>query len=425
MSGEASTGTLPEIKVPAAWTFAGLAAGLVLGTLLQGTRLLDATLPIVQPLGALWLRGLQMTIVPLVAALLFIGIVRAVAAARAAGVAGRALALIVTILTSSAVLGALVSPLLLDAWPIPQGAVAALQSGPAAAPASVPGFAEFVDSLLAKNIVDAAAKGAMLPLVVFMALFAVASTRLPRGGGQTLAQLFEAIAGAMLVIIGWVLALAPFGVFALALGLAATSGAAVFGALAHYVALVSLVGLIVLIAAYGLALGGAGIGPLRFAKAMLPAQSVALTTQSSLASLPAMLASCRALGLREESGELVLPLAVAIFRATGPAMNMAVAVYVAKLAGVELSAASLAAGAAVAAIITYSTVSLPNALTFVSTVGPIALAMGVPIEPLVLLVAVEMLPDVMRTVGNVTMDVAVTAVVDRKSSPERGGLKPL
>ena len=57
----------------------------------------------------------------------------------------------------------------------------------------------------------------------------------------------------------------------------------------------------------------------------------------------------------------------------------------------------------------------------VSTVGPIAMAMGVPIEPLVLLVAVEMLPDVMRTVGNVTMDVAVTAVVDRKSSPERGG----
>jgi Na+/H+-dicarboxylate symporter len=39
--------------------------------------------------------------------------------------------------------------------------------------------------------------------------------------------------------------------------------------------------------------------------------------------------------------------------------------------------------------------------------------MGVPVEPLALLVAVEMLPDLMRTVGNVTMDVAITSVVDR------------
>jgi Na+/H+-dicarboxylate symporter len=187
----------------------------------------------------------------------------------------------------------------------------------------------------------------------------------------------------------------------------------VFGALAHYIILVSLLGLIVLVAAYGLAFAGAGIAPLRFGKAMLGAQAVAVSTQSSLASLPAMLAACRALGLREESGELVLPLAVALFRATGPAMNMAVVIYVAGMTGVSLTPGALATGAAVAAIITYSTVSLPNALTFVSSAGPIALAMGVPIEPLALLVAVEMLPDVMRTLGNVTMDVAVTATIDQ------------
>lgn len=415
MAGETRDAALPDIRVPAAWTFAGLAAGLVLGAAMQGTRALDMALPVVTPLGALWLRGLQMTIVPLVAALLFTGIVRAMAAANAAGIAGRALAMIVTILTASAILGALVTPQLLGLWQIPQGAVAALQGGAQGPAAAVPGFADFIDSLLAKNIVDAAAKGAMLPLVVFMALFAVASTRLPGSAGDLLARLFEAIAGAMLVIIGWVLALAPFGVFALALGLAASSGAAAFGILAHYIVLVSALGLIVLVAAYVIAFAGAGIGPLRFGKAMLPAQTVALSTQSSLASLPAMLAACRTLGLREASADLVLPLAVALFRATGPAMNMAVVIYVAQLTGTALTPASLAAGTAVAAIITYSTVSLPNALTFVSSAGPIAIAMGVPIEPLALLVAVEMLPDVMRTVGNVTMDVAVTATIDKKS----------
>ncbi len=419
MAGQADGDTgragLPDIRVPAAWTFAGLAAGLALGVALQGTRALDLALPYVTPLGTLWLRGLQMTIVPLVAALLFTGIVGAVAAARAAGLTRRALGLIVAILTVSAVLGAVVTPLLLDLAPIPGAASAALQAGAPVAAAQVPGFADFLDSLLARNIVAAAAQGAMLPLVVFIGLFALASTRLAPASGHMLAQLFEAIAGAMLVMIGWVLKLAPFGVFALALGLAATSGAAVFGALAHYIVVVSAVGGIVLAAAYGLAVFGAGIAPMRFARAMLPAQSVAISTQSSLASLPAMIAACRALALRDATGELVLPLAVALFRATGPGMNMAVAIYVAHLSGVVLTPAALGAGVAVAAIVTYSTVSLPNALTFVASVGPIALAMGVPIEPLALLVAVEMLPDIVRTLGNVTMDVAVTATVDRKS----------
>jgi Na+/H+-dicarboxylate symporter len=310
-------------------------------------------------------------------------------------------------------MGALVTPLLLDLFPLPQAALAALQSKEGAAPAAMPGFAEFLDSLLPENIVEAASNGAMLPLVLFMALFALASTRLPGGGGKTLEDLFVALAGAMLVIVGWVLKLAPLGVFALALGLAASSGAAAFHALAHYIALVGLVGVVVLLAAYVLAIGVARIGPLRFARAILPAQAVAISTQSSLASLPAMLAACRTLGLRETTAEMVLPLAVAIFRATGPAMNVAVAIYVAKLSGIELGPGAIAAGAAVAAMITYSSVSLPNTMTFVVTIGPVVLAMGLPLEPLAILVAVEMLPDAMRTLGNVTMDVALTAMVDR------------
>ena len=110
----------------------------------------------------------------------------------------------------------------------------------------------------------------------------------------------------------------------------------------------------------------------------------------------------------------MLPLAVAIFRATSPAMNMGVAIYAAWLTGTPLSPAALAAGVLVALLVSLSSVSLPGTLSFVVSVGPIAMAMGVPVAPLGLLVAVEMLPDVMRTLGNVTMDVAVTAAVDRR-----------
>ena len=126
-----------------------------------------------------------------------------------------------------------------------------------------------------------------------------------------------------------------------------------------------------------------------------------------------MLAACRTLGVRASTGEFVLPLAVALFRATSPAMNLAVAIYVAKLTGVTITPQLLITGWAVAMCTTIGSVSLPGSISFISAVGPIAIAMGVPLAPLGLLVAVEMLPDLMRTLGNVTMDVALTATVDR------------
>ena len=172
----------------------------------------------------------------------------------------------------------------------------------------------------------------------------------------------------------------------------------------------------ILFAAYGVVLLGARRGLLGFARAVLPAQAVAISTQSSLASLPAMLAVCRTLGVRETTADFVLPLAVAIFRATSPAMNLAVAMYVARLTGVSLTPAVIAAGVAVAVVTTVGSVSLPGTVSFITSISPIALAMGVPLEPLALLVAVEMVPDIMRTIGNVTMDVAVTATVDRSAS---------
>ncbi len=79
----------------------------------------------------------------------------------------------------------------------------------------------------------------------------------------------------------------------------------------------------------------------------------------------------------------------------------------------------LIAGFTVAILVSLSSVSLPGSISFVASVGPIAIAMGVPVEPLALLVAVEVLPDLMRTLGNVTLDVAVTAAVDRGQSAEQ------
>lgn len=414
---KAESNELLAIRLPVWWTFGGLVAGLLAGLLLAGTDALGPVLAVTEPAGTLWLRALQMTIIPLVAALLVIGIAQMVRAARAGAAARRMLGWVFAVLVFSGLVAAVFMPLLLSIFPIPAAAGTLLETE-GIAPQQVPELGEFVTSLIAPNVIAAAAETTMLPLTIFFALFAVAVARLPEAQRTTLLGVFRALANAMLTIIGWVLWIAPAGVFALALGVAARAGGGAFTTLVHYILVVSAMGGLVLIAGYVLAWLAGGIGPLRFAKAMIPAQAVAVSTQSSLASLPAMLASARRLGLRESTADFVLPLAVAIFRATSPAMNMGVAIYVATLAGVELTPAVLAAGIAVALVISVGSVSLPGSISFVVSIGPIALAMGVPVEPLALLVAVEMLPDLMRTLANVTMDVAVTAATDRSEESE-------
>lgn len=404
---------LVTVKIPAGLTLAGLIGGLVAGLLLARTPYIDEVLTVSAPVGALWLRALQATIVPLVAGLLVIGISQMALAARAGAAARRMLGWVFAVLLFSGLTGVLLTPFLLSVFPAP-GNAAGLIGGPAAAQ-EVPGLGAFVESLIAPNIVAAAAETAMLPLTLFLAAFAFAVSRLPAGQRDLLVGFFRAIANAMLLIIGWVLWVAPLGVFALALGVGAESGGGAFATLGHYILIVVAAGTVVFLAGYLLAWLAGGIAPPRFARALIPAQTVALSTQSSLASLPAMLDSAQRLRLREQTAEFVLPLAVAIFRATSPAMNLAAAIYVGHLAGVQLTPVALAAGVAVAFVIAIGSVSLPGTISFVISIAPVAMAMGIPIGPLALLVAVEMMPDLMRTLGNVTMDTALAAVVDRQA----------
>jgi Na+/H+-dicarboxylate symporter len=279
----------------------------------------------------------------------------------------------------------------------------------------VPSLGDFFDKIVPTNIIDAAATDAFLPLTVFALVFAFAITRLQPDRRKLMVDFFQALADAMIVVIGWVLVLAPLGVFCLAFGVGMQTGAAAFGALAHYVAIVSTLGILVILSAYPFAAIGARVGLGRFARAVLPSQIVAISTSSSLATLPAMLRSSEVLGAPATVSGVTLPIAVAVFRATSPAMNLAVALYVANLTGTHIGPGQLAAGVVTAAITTMGSVSLPGTISFFASVAPVSVAMGVPLEALGLLVAVETLPDLFRTLGNVTMDVAVTGVIAVRS----------
>lgn len=386
---------------------AGILIGLFIGT--KTGWLVDAA----DVVGSMWLNALRMTVIPLVFTLLIVGIGKAASMARAGGMTARAIFFMIFILWCSSAMAAFATPALLDFFPLNGDAAMALRSalGGLESPGEVPPFSEFLRALIPTNAIAAAAEDAVLPLMIFALAFAFAITRLPENQRVMLDQFFNAVANALLILIKWVLALAPIGVFALALGVGAKAGLAAFGALLHYVVIVSSVGAVIWLCSYILTWVVAKRSPIAFFKASAPAQAVAISTQSSLASLPAMVSGVKAMGVGERSADVVLPIAVALFRATGPCMNLAVAIYVAHLLGIELSFSALAIGTVVAAITTMGAVSLPGSISFITSIAPICIAMGLPIEPLVLLLAIETFPDIMRTVANVSMNMSVTATI--------------
>ncbi len=368
--------------------------------------------------GSLWLNGLRMTVVPLVVALLVTGIVKSAEAARAGPMAARTVFWILCLMVISAVLGAVLTPALLSLWPMPTESAAALRAALTTVPAVAeqPPLRDFIVALVPTNPISSAANDSILPLLIFTLVFAFAVTRLAQEPRAQMAGFFSALADAMVLVIEWVLKLAPIGVFALAFVVGARSGLAALGAVAHYIVTVSIVGIIVGAFAYPIAVFAGKVRLGEFVRQIAPVQAFAVSTQSSLASLPLMLKKAEALGVRESTAGLVLPMAVALLRVTGPAMNLAVALYVANWFGVELDAFDYGFAIFIAALTSMGAVSLPGSVSFVTSIAPICLALGIPIEPLALLIAVETLPDIFRTTGNVQMDVALATVIE---APEK------
>jgi len=398
----------------------GLATGALIGLLLAGWNESVAlqVANVAQPIGKLWLNALQMTVVPLVLALVVVGVNTATDAAASGRIARRAIVVFIVVLTGGALFAALAAPLVFSLFPHNPALVAALDhaSMPAAAQAAPVNWIDTLVAIVPSNAIMAAAQSAMLPLVVFALFLGFALTRIAPARRALLMEFFQAIADAMIVIVRWVLWIAPLGVFALILSVCARSGLGMLSALGVYVLVECLLYLAVTVMMLPLAVAFGGERLRRFALALVPAQVVAISTQSSLASLPAMLESTdRRLGYPQQVTALVLPMAVTLFRLTSPVQYMTSAVFIAWAYGVDLSTAQLLAGAMLAVVISLGSVGLPGQVTFIATNLPVAQAMGLPLSPLGLMLAVDTIPDALATLGNVTADVTAASLVTRQS----------
>jgi Na+/H+-dicarboxylate symporter len=130
------------------------------------------------------------------------------------------------------------------------------------------------------------------------------------------------------------------------------------------------------------------------------------------------------LKLPERVLDVILPLAVAVFRFTSPVGNLAVCFFIAHLYGITPSPLQMAGGVAVAYAMSVGAVGLPGQVSYISSIAPICMALGVPIDLLGILIAVEVIPDLFRTLGNVTGDLAVTSMLSprgERAAPAQAG----
>lgn len=397
-----------------------LILGLLAGAAAQaiGDPRIAGVVEVAEAFGGLWLNALRMTVVPLVFALVVVGIASVADAASTGRLAAKAIGLFLVLLVFGAIYALVATNGLLALWPVDPQSAAALVGGAhrtAAQIPAAPGFGDWIRSLAPSNPLKAAVEDAILPLVVFAVFFGFAATQLAEHLRRLLIDLFQAVSEAMIVIVRWVMVVAPLGVFALALGVGLRAGAGAGEVLVHYAVIVAAVTAgSVLLAYIPAILGGENLG--KFARAMGPVQAVAFSTQSSLASLPVMVERAKDdLHIPSRVTGLVLPLAVAVFRFTSPVANLAVAFFIAAVYGLHPSALQVMGAVVVSIAISVGSVGLPGQISFIASIAPICLALGVPIELLPILLAIEVIPDIFRTLGNVTADMAVTSFLRRRT----------
>ena len=358
-----------------------------------------------------------MTVIPLVIALVITGVANA-ADLRYVGRLGlRAVPAFVVLLVASGLFAVLLAPLALDRLAIPEGIASTLRASTQDM-ARAPEMPSLVDRLVASvpaNPFRAIADAAMLPIIVFTLFFAVALAQLEAGKREPVVRVFESIGDGMLLVVRWVLAFAPLGIFALALGLASRLGVAAATALVFYMITLSVILLLFNLVLYGVAVVVGRVPLGRFAAAVAPAQAVAFSSRSSLAALPALIAGARErLHASPPITGFVLPFAVSVFRINVPIAWVVGALFLAKLYGLELGGAALIGLVITATLISFSVPGIPSSSLFL--LAPVLVDLGLPPEGAGILIAVDAIPDMFKTTLNVTSHMTVATVVDQSGS---------
>jgi len=415
---------LPSLSVR---IFAGLAAGLGFGLLASGTgsSWMVRAATGVEPVGTIWINAIRMCVIPLVGAALLSG-VGGIGDVRKLGRVGlRTFGYVFGTILIAGIIGLTLALFFVRLAPVSVEVAAGLREAAAAGAgevaaqtARIRGVREFLLQLVPTNPVQAAADGALLPLIVFTLLFGAAVGTLAEGPRRAILGVSDAVVDALIRLIGWIMELAPIGVLCLSAPVAARFGWEALRSLAMFVVTVVVACALVALVVYGASvryLVRAKLGA--FARAISPGTAVAFTTTSSMAARPTMMDSAlRDLKMSNTVASVVLPIGATLNRPGSSIYQVVATVFVASLYGVPLGPAQLGAALLTSILMTFSVAAIPSATVF--TTAPVLLAAGLPVDAIALLLGVDRIPDMFRTALNTVGHQVAAAVVARGEGEE-------
>jgi len=383
---------------------------------------------ITQPAGQMWLRALIMIVVPLVFTSLTLG-VAGLGDIRKVGRMGlKTLVFFLGVTACATIIGLVLVNLVQPGAGLPPETREELLgrfSGQAAKMKEAAGPVSFGVELLVnivpRNPVAAAAQGDMLGLIFFSLLFGAALGLLPAERARPLLGVLEAVGDIVVVIIGWVMKLAPYGVFALLFSVTALFGYDILRKLLWYV-LTVLAGLTIhFVLVYSALVRWLGkMNPLEFFGRIKTVVVTAFSTSSSNATLPTtMQVTERNLGVPREVAGFVLPLG-ATMNMHGTALFEGVTVlFIAQVFGVHLSLGAQLIVVVMAVITAIGAAGVPSGA--IPLLMVVLQVVGLPPEAIALVLGVDRILDMCRTTLNVTGDVVTSLYVARSEGYQ---LKP-
>lgn len=281
-----------------------------------------------------------------------------------------------------------------------------------------PGLRGVLTNIFPRNPFSAMAEGNMLQVIVFAILFGIAMCLAGAPGQRVLAVAKDLNEVVMKLVVVLMLA-APFGVFALVGKTFAVQGFSTIMALGQYFFLVLGALLVHLFVTYGILFKTfTGLSPLRFFQQMRRVQLFAFSTASSNATLPLNLENAEHnLGIKRSIGSFTIPLGATI-NMDGTAIMQGVAtVFISSALGVELGVQGYLMVILTATLASIGTAGVPG-------VGLVMLAMvfqqvGLPLEAIGVILGVDRLLDMVRTAVNVTGDAMVSTIVAKSEGEFR------
>jgi len=399
----------------------GLIAGLLLGLLAAALAEhqhpgLANVLAGLQPVGEIFKNLLSMVAIPLVATALFAGLAKLGELRMLGRLVARTLAFFWTTSIIAIALGFAIGSVMLPRAAVSPEKQAILKAAadPAAiqrAAQTLPTGVQFIVQLVPANPFKAAADGNLLPVIVFITIFAIAVATLPHERRVPLTVMADSATDALIRIVQWVLVIAPAGIFALVAPTAARYGWDIVRAMLWFIAAV-IVGVILfhaLVYLPSVALLG-HVAPRRFLRVAYPSMFMGFSATTSMAALPNLFdAADKELQLPRSVSGFVLPLGASINRA-GSALFQAIAVlFIARLYGIPFGASQMLSAGLAVFLASLTVAAVPSG--GVISLFPAFLATGLPIAGLSILMGLDRISDMFRTMTNVTGHLATAAVV--------------